>query len=500
MRLSDILAAKCAPWVAACAVALLTACGGGGSPDPAPAAAVANPATPAPTVSIAFSAARVNAGDSVTLTWASTNAGTCLASGSWSGSQPSTGALTFVAAAPGTFTYHLDCTGGGGTAGAETVLTVVTPAAPVPPPAPTATPGATNVVPVIVDRGPTGNSFNMPFVSVTVCVPGTASCRTVDHVLVDTGSTGLRLFSSNLGADFNLPQVSNATGLALAECAQFASGFAWGPVRRADIKLAGETARNLPVQVIADAGAAFAPTPVACSNTGADLGTIPALGANGILGVGMAVQDCGSACVSSSAPRVYYACTATSCTSTVLPLVAQLTNPVPSFALNNNGLALTLPPVPVGGVSTLSGTLTFGIGTQANNQLGAAAVHASNSRGEFTTLYKGTSYTVSFIDSGSNGLFFDDPTIPTCSQFYCPPAPLPLTAVNVAPDGGTVSVSFTIDNAHALTSGISAFNLGGTLGLPRTFDFGLPFFFGRTVFVAVTGAQTPKGVGPYWAY
>ena len=44
------------------------------------------------------------------------------------------------------------------------------------------------------------------------------------------------------------------------------------------------------------------------------------------------------------------------------------------------------------------------------------------------------------------------------------------------------------------------FNVGGTLGLPRSFDFGLPFFFGRTVFVAVTGAQTPKGVGPYWAY
>ena len=35
---------------------------------------------------------------------------------------------------------------------------------------------------------------------------------------------------------------------------------------------------------------------------------------------------------------------------------------------------------------------------------------------------------------------------------------------------------------------------------PNTFDFGLPFFFGRTIFTAIQGASTPGGVGPFWAY
>ncbi|MDB5947131.1 MAG: hypothetical protein JWQ33_2157 [Ramlibacter sp.] len=497
MSFFRVLAAPCARWVAAASAALmLAACGGGSSGStPAPAAA-----TPAPEVKIAFSAPQVTAGDSATLTWSSTNASSCAASGSWTGTQPTTGSLTFVLSAAGTFAYHLDCTGAGGTAGADATLAVVTPAVPVAPPPPPAAPAATNVLPVIVDRGPTGTSFNMPFVSVTVCSPGTASCRTIDRILVDTGSTGLRVMASALGSANDFPVLLNAASLPVAECAQFASGFAWGSVRRADIKLAGEVAAGMPIQVVADPNAPFTATPAACSNIGSDLGSVASLGANGILGVGMPVQDCGTVCVSSTSPRLYYACTSTGCATTVVPRELQLTNPVSAFAVNNNGLALTLPPVPVGGVSTLVGTLTFGIGTQTNNQPGNLTAYPSNSQGQFTTIYKGTSYTSSFIDSGSNGLFFDDPTIPTCSQFYCPPVPLSLTAQNVSPNGATATVTFTLENARALTSGTSAYNLGGALGLSRTFDWGLPFFFGRTVFVAIQGAQTPKGVGPYWAY
>ena len=32
------------------------------------------------------------------------------------------------------------------------------------------------------------------------------------------------------------------------------------------------------------------------------------------------------------------------------------------------------------------------------------------------------------------------------------------------------------------------------------FDWGLPFFFGREVFVAIEGQETPSGPGPYYAY
>ena len=40
---------------------------------------------------------------------------------------------------------------------------------------------------------------NEPCVEVTVCEPGTSTCATVDNVLLDTGSYGLRLFAQALG-------------------------------------------------------------------------------------------------------------------------------------------------------------------------------------------------------------------------------------------------------------------------------------------------------------
>ena len=35
---------------------------------------------------------------------------------------------------------------------------------------------------------------------------------------------------------------------------------------------------------------------------------------------------------------------------------------------------------------------------------------------------------------------------------------------------------------------------------PNSFDWGLSFFYGRTVFTAIEGKTTPGGVGPYVAF
>lgn len=467
--------------------AVLAACGGGGSDAPATptvAGTLVAPADPAPTVQIGLSASTVFTGQTATLAWNSSNATGCTASGAWSGAQATSGTLALSASAAGSASYTLTCTGSGGTASASTALSV----------------NAANVLAMTVDRGPEGNSFNQPFVSVTVCVPGSASCRTIDRVLVDTGSDGLRLMASALGPGLALPAVTTAAGAPVGECAQFASGFAFGSVRRADVRLAGESAAAIPVQLIGDPGGAYASVPFACSSTGANIGTVAALGANGILGVGTSTQDCGPVCAATAAPGIYYACSASGCTGTVLPLESQLVNPVTAFALDNNGVALALPAVPLGGSSALTGTLTFGIGTQANNQMGAAVVYATDDRGQFTTIYKGVSYPSSFIDSGSNGIFFNDTSLPLCSSFYCPSSPLALSAVNLSPNGATGSVSFFVENLQPLNAGAVGLHAGGTAGLPRTFDWGLPFFFGRTVFVGIAGARTPKGKGPFWAY
>jgi hypothetical protein len=154
-----------------------------------------------------------------------------------------------------------------------------------------------------------------------------------------------------------------------------------------------------------------------------------------------------------------------------------------------------------GGVNSLSGTLVLGVGTASNNQIGAEQVFAANEQGNFTTVYRGRTMS-GFLDSGSNGIFFRDRSIPSCaSGFYCPPNALSLTASVRGADGkGNRSVDFVVESAAALPDSAVAAHLGGDFGSAAYFDWGLPFFFGRTVFVALRGAATPFGTGPFWAF
>ena len=126
-----------------------------------------------------------------------------------------------------------------------------------------------NVAPISVDHGVSGVP-NMPFVSVTICAPGGTNCQTIDHVLVDTGSWGLRVFASQLPASVALPQETIGNGNALAECMQFFDGYTWGSVRTADVRIGGELASSLPIQVI---DPNYAAVPASCSNTGASRNT-----------------------------------------------------------------------------------------------------------------------------------------------------------------------------------------------------------------------------------
>src|SRR5690606_14915256 len=118
-------------------------------------------------------------------------------------------------------------------------------------------------------------------------------CQTVDNVLVDTGSHGLRLMASALDGGAPLTAIASA-GQTLVECAQFADGFTWGPVRRADVRLAGELAANVPVQVIGDSN--FPGVPTACQSTGDNTSPVQTFGANGVLGIGVFETDCGNRC------------------------------------------------------------------------------------------------------------------------------------------------------------------------------------------------------------
>ena len=349
------------------------------------------------------------------------------------------------------------------------------------------------------------NTINVPFVSVTVCVPGTTTCQTIDHVLVDTGSWGLRLI--NNGSLNVLPAVTNSSGTALGECTQFADGFTWGSVRYADIKLAGEVALHAAIQSIGDQPGGASGVPADCSGTGINENTAALLGAKGILGVGLFTNDCDACLISNSTnpiPPVYYACTGAACSNTLITPSQMVQNPVSLFPQDNNGVVLDLPAVGNGGTASLSGTLYFGIGTQANNTLGRVHAYQADYYGDILTSYKGVT-TSSFIDSGSNGIFFADSAITQCTLslgFYCPsPSPLPLTATNIAASGGASgNISFNIVSVDALSNNVAAGNIGGNAAIFGWFDWGLPLFFGRKIYFAIENASTALGAGPYYAY
>ena len=362
---------------------------------------------------------------------------------------------------------------------------------------------AANVQPVMVDPGPS-NNVNLLFTTVTICAPGTSNCQSIDHVLVDTGSTGLRILSSLLS--LSLPQQTDAGGNPIVECGQFADGFTWGPVKVADVRIAGELASSTPIQVIADP--AFSVVPASCSSIGPAENTAQALGANGLLGVGVFQQDCGIICAQGAIPATYYICPSSGCQAAQASLTQQLQNPVGMFSRDNNGVIIALPPVADIGAAGVSGSLIFGIGTQGNNGLGNAhVIPVDPNTGTFTTFLNAVTYRNSFIDSGSNALYFSDASIPACSSnpgFDCPASTQSLFATNQGMGGAASIVDFRVANAETLFTANPTFiafsNLAGTNPDATSFDWGLPFFFGRNVFTAIEGQDTPAGFGPYLAY
>ena len=402
-----------------------------------------------------------------------------------------------------------------------------------PPPPP---PALTNLATLTVDTGPSGLDtgpngylqYNVAYVSVTLCAPGTTTCQTIDHVQVDPGSGGRRMLQSALTPTLRgaLPIETDTKGNPLGECYGYVDGYAFGSVRQADFQIGGEKVAGMPFQVIGDTGV-FASVPAQCSGGGgANLNTLNALGANGIIGIGVTTTDCGAACATAGgfSAAIYYDCPSSGCASipaeaaTTSAPYQQLPNPVAAMSTDNNGTIVSLPAATAAEAS-LTGTLYFGIGTQTNNALGSAAVlltstsASPNGAGLITATYSGQTLNESTLDSGSNLYLFVDSTITGCTGqdagYYCPSSPLSLSATLQGTNAATTSVAFTLQNADTLlaTSDGVLPGIGGNPNVfpglnayPQSFDFGLPFFYGRNVYTALEGRNAGGTTGPYFAF
>lgn len=368
-----------------------------------------------------------------------------------------------------------------------------------------------NVQPITVESGPAAAAgspqTDSAFTSVTVCVPGsTTQCQTISGVLVDTGSSGLRVLASAL--TLSLPQQKDGSGNPIVECAQFEDGQTWGPVQTADIQISGETASGAAIQLVGSPS--FSTVPTSCSNLGPMEDDLAHLGANGILGVGNFLQDCGPGCAVSGPSNLgfYYSCPSGGCQIAAVSEAQQVINPVSLFATDNNGVVVELPAV-TGSEASVTGSMIFGIGTQSNNGLGSATVYTVDPDiGNFTTTFNGQTFTdAAFLDTGSNAIYFATSAITgmaTCKDLtflYCPGSTQNFSVMNRGANGTSSSLNFSIGNADTLLTNPNDFvapELGGPN--PGAFDWGLPFFFGRNVYTAIEGKNTPGGTGPYVAF
>ncbi|WP_158558947.1 DUF3443 family protein [Rhodoferax lacus] len=414
-----------------------------------------------------------------------------------------------------------------------------------------------NNLQIKVEEGPQsfGINTNLLYATVKVCTPGDATqCDTIDHVIVDTGSVGLRVLASKV-VHAVLPPIQLSANLAPVQnawqCFPFVIGGLWGANVKADIILGTQKTTFPPVaiQLIDDQGA-LAPTANCLDVTNSTaqnsniLSSAGSLGANGILGIGSTNLDCGSDCkfgqyqdrpnnIFTGSSVLYYMCPQgtsdpTACSLAPMDVPFQVSNPVSALATAfSGGVALVMPAIPDGqpGAATASGELILGVDTRANNtvptgvrkvKLGVGMALNPDSYLSITTQFNGMTFANSYLDTGTNALFFYDPSIATCrgSTWYCPPGKMNVEALLSDGDGpvppplaDTVAVPFQIGNFEALSStrntafGNAAGYVPMTSGAPdtTTFAWGMPFFYGKKVYMSIWDITGPI-VAPWYAW
>jgi hypothetical protein len=395
------------------------------------------------------------------------------------------------------------CGGGGGS---STISPSPTPSSYTPTPVPTS---GSNIRVQITPGSSVCGYANAPCVTVTICQPGTNNCDTVNNVLLDTGSFGLRIFGSLLPNTNNSLTAVTSSGSNVSECVTYADGTGnWGPIKLANVTLNTTTTTSpVPIQII-DTSTGIQQK---CSSA-VNVSTPTSFQVNGILGVGPLQTDQGFGS--------YYTCNSSSCSSSTVTPSAFVTNPITQFSSgNNNGLTLTFAAIPTTGATGADGYGIFGVGSSSSNSPGSGTNVFQIVGGNSLTVnssFNSTTYP-SFLDTGSTAFYFATSFLPDCgganTGFFCPTSNTAQTATMTGTNGlGTSTstiINFNIGNANSLlASGNTAFsNIGAFISGFGGLDWGLPFYLGRTVYMVfagntatVNGVTLPASSKGYWIY
>lgn len=376
-----------------------------------------------------------------------------------------------------------------------------------------APPSGPNVAPLMVDSGFNGVAHNVPFVTITICQPGTNNCQTIDHILVDTGSTGIKISQDQLNPNLlnALPTIQYQNS-PVYECFQFGAGYTFGLGATVDVKIAGESASNMPIQIISSIPNES--VPVSCSSHSVP-GSLAASGARGIIGVNPAsnpANDYVNYTYTYDADNdIYTEIDDPTDISTML-----VVNPVTGFAVDNNGVILSLPHVAVAQAESLSGYLIFGLNTQANNQVSSSVAKVLGSPNNYAAIFKANTYSIndthSIFDSGTSHNIFYDTSIAPCygllEGLYCPSNSPTNWISNIHSYDSDTLIQIVNPVVNYMSNPkIFMFDvvpgLSGITGPFAMTMYGLPVFYGRNIYVGFqgeSGNMTPLGVGPAWGF
>ncbi len=346
----------------------------------------------------------------------------------------------------------------------------------------------TNRLPLAVGEVRDGTSLspaniNLPTVSARICLRNVFErCFTVRKLLLDTGSSGLRIFPSAIpsGEEPSRFLSRTANRSSLWECLPFGTVDLWGKVLPADITLGTEPAiRSLPVQVVEKSS--FVPPPPCAGGMEEERRSLS--GIDGILGVSPARFDGG----------LYFVCTGHGCRLTAPSSGEAIENPVMREEKDNNGIVLSFPGVPRKGTGPIAGELLLGVGTERDNRLPPRIRFFPMDRdgyfqartGDSSRIYEGR------LDTGTTALVIPDQKIRACSpplrHLACPDRETSLSVFISDSKGDPRKFSLPVGNAaerllehRAVAKDVLYFSPEAS---SPPFILGMPFFFGKTLYI-----------------
>lgn len=367
-----------------------------------------------------------------------------------------------------------------------------------------------NQVPISIGSGLNGDGINTMYISLTVCANNSGTnCQTVDNIILDTGSFGVKINKSALPESFvlSLPRVTTNAGNEVYACNTFGSGYVFADEHYAVLNLAGTMTSNVILQAIENSPTAEIPDSCTAKGPFDDFANF---GANGIIGINPAITLGNSSLLLYKNINGIYE-PLTNAEESGLPVLNQ--NPLPSLATNNNGFVVSIPPVSQNTNTNVNGTLILGINTENNNKITAQTnlVVASesdlsvvcNSACFYSKITNPESTIPAVFDSGTNGWVFMSNTLPQCDYGYCPESPTIWTS-------SVYSYDFAANESYTISATISADEVvngqslsfavmpgWGYYNYNNQTLYGSPFFLGKNVYVVFPGTQNRN---PIWGF